>query len=81
MMAADGRGKVRLTDGFSVNHAPVFGPDGRLFFTSNRSGHENIWSLMPSRQQADGERLTGETANDEEASKRPTAAAGVKDDL
>lgn len=81
MMAADGRGKVRLTDGFSVNHAPVFGPDRRLFFTSNRSGHENIWSLMPSRQQADGERLTGETAHEGESDKRPTAAAGVKDDL
>lgn len=80
LMAADGRGKVRLTDGFSVNHAPAFGPDGRLFFTSNRSGCDNIWSLMPSRQQADEQRLTDGTANAEEA-KRPTAAAGINDDL
>ncbi|MGB2987431.1 MAG: DPP IV N-terminal domain-containing protein [Phycisphaerae bacterium] len=47
MMNADGRGSVRLTDGYTANFAPVFSPDGRIFFTSNRSGHEDIWSLLP----------------------------------
>ena len=46
-MWADGSGKVRLTDGHTVNFAPVFSPRGRVFFVTNRSGHENIWSLMP----------------------------------
>jgi TolB protein len=47
VMDADGRGKVRLTDGHTSNYSPVFGPDGHLFFTSNRSGHDNVWALSP----------------------------------
>jgi len=47
MMSADGRGRVRLTDGFDLNSGPAFSMDGRIFFGSNRSGHENIWSLVP----------------------------------
>ena len=47
LMNHDGRGKVRLTDGYTSDYSPVFGPDGRLFFTSNRSGSDNIWSLAP----------------------------------
>lgn len=44
---ADGRGRVRLTDGQTANFAPVFSPGGRLFFTSSRGGAENVWSLLP----------------------------------
>ena len=46
-MNHDGRGKVRLTDGYTSNYSPVFAPDGRLFITSDRSGSDNIWSLAP----------------------------------
>ena len=46
-MWSDGRGKVRLTDGHTGNFAPVFAADGRVFFTTKRSGYENIWSLLP----------------------------------
>ena len=49
-MWADGSGKVRLTDGHTGNFAPVFAPNGRLFFTTRRSGQENIWSLLPGTQ-------------------------------
>ncbi len=42
---ADGSSRVRLTDGFDANHGPVISADGRVYFTSNREGHENIWSL------------------------------------
>ncbi len=45
VVAADGLGKKRLTDGHTANTSPVFSQLGRVFFTSNRSGHENIWSL------------------------------------
>lgn len=45
VMNADGRNRIRLTDGFTANYAPTFSADGRIFFTSDRSGHENIWSL------------------------------------
>lgn len=47
LMSANGMGQVRLTDGHSINYAPTFAPDGRVFFTSNRGGFENIWSLWP----------------------------------
>lgn len=50
VMNASGHGKVRLTDGHTGNYSPVFSTDGRVFFTSNRSGHENIWSLLPAPQ-------------------------------
>lgn len=47
MMNADGGGKARLTDGYTLNYAPVFSPDGRIYFTSSRLGYENVWSLLP----------------------------------
>jgi Tol biopolymer transport system component len=60
---ADGRGKVRLTDGHTGNFAPVFASDGRVFFTTRRSGQENIWSLLPGTQgrvSPDSGSLTGD---------------------
>jgi len=45
IMKADGRGKRRLTDGHTMNHGPVFSPDERIYFSSSRSGQENIWSM------------------------------------
>ncbi len=46
MMEENGRGKVRVTDGFTANYGPAFAPDGRLFFSTNRSGFDNIWSVQ-----------------------------------
>ncbi len=46
VMNLDGRSKVCLTDAHTSNFSPVFAADGRVFFTSDRSGHENIWSLF-----------------------------------
>ena len=46
-MNADGRGKVRLTDGRTANYSPAFSPGGRVFFTSDRAGAENVWSELP----------------------------------
>ena len=47
VVGVDGRGKVRLTDGYTANFTPSFAPDGRVFFTTSRSGYENIWSVFP----------------------------------
>ena len=57
VMDTDGRNKIRLTDGHTANFAPTFADDGRIFFVSSRSGHENIWSLRPGT-------VPGEAAND-----------------
>ncbi len=46
MMEASGRGKVRVTDGFTANYGPAFAMDGRLFFSTSRSGFDNIWSVQ-----------------------------------
>ncbi len=47
LMRSNGRAKVRLTDGHVPSYSPTFSPDGRIFFTSNRTGQENIWSVVP----------------------------------
>ncbi len=43
----DGQSRIRLTDGHSANYGPTWSADGRVFFTSSRGGHENIWSITP----------------------------------
>jgi len=43
----NGLGKIRLTQGDAVNYSPACAPDGRVYFASNRSGFENIWSIVP----------------------------------
>jgi Tol biopolymer transport system component len=47
MMRADGRSRTRLTDGYGTNTSPAFAPDGRVFFTTDRTGVDNIWSAVP----------------------------------
>jgi TolB protein len=41
---SDGTNRQRLTDGKGVNAAPFWGPDGRVYFISDRDGKECIWS-------------------------------------
>lgn len=71
-MGADGRGSVRLTDGHTLNYAPTFGRDGRIYFTTDRSGTENVWSVLPSAPPAaiDGDMTTSRELQDMES---PTA--------
>ena len=45
LASADGSGRQRLTDGDSTNLSPVWAVDNRIYFVSDRSGHENIWSV------------------------------------
>jgi TolB protein len=49
MMRADGRSRTRLTDSYSGNYGATFDNLGRVYFTSARAGHENVWSLVPSK--------------------------------
>jgi TolB protein len=44
----DGSGRTALTSGQHLNIKPVWAADGRVYFTSNRSGVENIWSVSAS---------------------------------
>ena len=42
---ADGTGRHRLTDGKGINTSPFWSSDGRIYFISNRSGTDCIWSV------------------------------------
>ena len=46
---SDGSQRANLTGGFFANLMPTWGPQDRLFFISDRSGNENIWSIQPRR--------------------------------
>ena len=41
---ADGNGRQRLTDGAGTNASPFWSADGRVYFISDRGGHESVWS-------------------------------------
>lgn len=45
----DGAGKVNLTSGRFANLMPCWGRDGRVYFVSDRSGSEAIWSVGTER--------------------------------
>ena len=47
MAAVDGTARVRLTGEATSDWSPVWSPDGRIYFSSNRGGSDNIWSLKP----------------------------------
>jgi Tol biopolymer transport system component len=42
---ADGANRQRLTDGSGSNLMPFWGSDGRVYFISDRDGHECVWSV------------------------------------
>ncbi len=45
MMAVDGSGKVKLTDGKSIDLMPTWSRDNQIFFVSNMGGQEHLWSM------------------------------------
>lgn len=49
MVELNGSGRSRLTGGQFVNLMPVWAPDWRLYFVSDRGGNDNVWSLRPDR--------------------------------
>lgn len=42
---ADGGNRQRLTEGAATNLSPFWNIDNRIYFVSDRSGRENIWSV------------------------------------
>lgn len=62
MVDADGRSRVRLTDGVSANYAPSWSKSGRIYFTSDRAGdgeNESVWSVIPLRAPLASEQRPG----------------------
>jgi TolB protein len=49
IVSADGRHRANLTQSRFANLQPVWGPDGSVFFVSDRAklGVENVWALRP----------------------------------
>lgn len=45
MMAVDGTGKVKLTDGKSIDLMPTWSRHNEIFFVSNMGGAEHLWSM------------------------------------
>lgn len=64
MISPQGESKVRLTDGTGLALSPVWGGNGRLFFVSDRTGKDNIWSLdlSPAVRSAQAAMGAGQTA-------------------
>jgi len=84
MVNADGSGRMRLTDGYASSFAPVFGADGRVFFTSSRVGQENIWSQLPATPWQSGSMPAAVTRqrpvpDSKDRGARPTSAMSIVD--
>lgn len=47
VIQADGNMPTQLTDGPGAGFGPVWGRDGRVYFTSTQNGNENLWSAQP----------------------------------
>ncbi len=45
MMSVDGSGKVKLTDGRSIDLMPTWSRNNEIFFVSNMGGQEHLWSM------------------------------------
>lgn len=50
VVQADGSGVVNVVPADAGHFGPVWSADGRIYFASNRSGVENLWSVSPVRE-------------------------------
>lgn len=74
LVDADGTGRRRLTDGSGTNLAPCFGVTNRIYFVSDRGGHENVWSVRAGEEPA--VTVQGNPAKDKSAP-HPTAVGSA----
>lgn len=56
----DGTGRANLTGGSFVNLSPTWAGTNEIFFVSNRSGRDNIWSVRPLQAMVASGRSTNE---------------------
>jgi len=70
--SADGASRQRLTDGQATSLSPVWAPDNRVYFVSDRSGHENVWSVRVEAPK------TATAAAKPEAPKSPAAVSSTE---
>ncbi len=49
IISPDGSGRANLTGGRHVNLMPTWAGDNRIYFVSDRSGADNIWSVIPEK--------------------------------
>ena len=64
IQAIDGSSRTNLTGGWFVNLMPAWGPDGKIYFISDRSGVDNIWAIGPEQAiTAAGNTAPGFTGN------------------
>lgn len=45
VVSIDGTNRINLTNGNSANYQPAWAADGNVYFVSDRSGVDNIWSV------------------------------------
>jgi len=45
MVSTQGTGKIKLTDGNSIDLMPVWGRNNDIFFVSNMDGQDHLWSM------------------------------------
>ena len=81
LINADGTGRVGLTRDQFRNMQPVWSTDGRIYFVSNRSGLENIWSLSVDPPQAAGAKQASAAARPMRSgsASRPAASSDADD--
>jgi TolB protein len=81
IVGIDGFGRMQLTSSSDADWSPAWGPDGRIYFCSDRGGRPNIWSVKPmdTPLPEGGPRLTdmGPTAAPREVAAAPAALAVV----
>ncbi|MBL8764917.1 MAG: PD40 domain-containing protein [Phycisphaerae bacterium] len=73
--SADGSERVNLTAGQGVSMQPRWAKDGRLYFVSNRSGRDNLWSIGTAGALAAMRQTTGEGAPASAGSSPPAQAS------
>jgi TolB protein len=74
---ADGGNRHRLTDGTSTCLSPCWAIDNRVYFVSDRGGHENVWSVRTQTPRVSGNVASAATAQPEAAKKEAEPAGRI----
>jgi TolB protein len=72
---ADGTDRRRITDGNGINLSPFWSTDNRVYFVSNRSGNESIWSVRPET----GTTFTAAAPKTDKTSKETVGSVDTRD--